>query len=156
MLRIIMILLITVVVVKTAVSPAAAGNLPRAQCIEMPNEVIGRGAFGVVYLGEMLDGGEVVAIKRLNSKNPADFKREARMLRRMSHQLIPSFYGVIVDEMGCKIVMKRIIGESLEKIIFRDDSGVGRPIVEDLIPQSIADLLSAVTHMHHGEFVMGI
>jgi hypothetical protein len=87
-------------------------------------ELIGRGGMGTVYRARHLDLGTQHAIKIVSPEHGADerviglFRREAESLRRVRHDAIVSYDGVIRDEYGrLYLVMEFAEGPSLNDVI---------------------------------------
>lgn len=87
-------------------------------------ELIGRGGMGTVYRARHLDLGTSHAIKIVSPEHGADarviglFRREAESLRRVRHDAIVSYDGVIRDEHGrLYLVMEFAEGPSLKDVI---------------------------------------
>uniref|UniRef100_A0A0R3W4Z5 Protein kinase domain-containing protein n=1 Tax=Taenia asiatica TaxID=60517 RepID=A0A0R3W4Z5_TAEAS len=59
-------------------------------------EELGRGSFGVVYLGRILSM-EVAVKKSLSIKNNQAFREEAEVMHKLSHQRIVRFLGFCCD-----------------------------------------------------------
>jgi len=86
---------------------------------------LGEGGMGMVYKGEHVTLGQVVAVKSLHSalmNNQAArdrFIREAQALARLNHPNIISLLNFINDQSGCFIVMEYAEGEDLEQKLQR-------------------------------------
>lgn len=77
--------------------------------------MIGKGAFGVVYVGVRESDGEEVAIKRV-PKAKADFQvlsREISILKRCDHDNIIKFYSCYEDKRNVYIVTELARGGEL-------------------------------------------
>ncbi|RMG18421.1 MAG: FHA domain-containing protein [Planctomycetota bacterium] len=83
-------------------------------------EALGEGGMGMVYKGQHVTLGQVVAIKSLHSSlmnNQAAkdrFVREAQALARLNHPNIIGLKNFINDANGCFIIMEYAEGEDLE------------------------------------------
>lgn len=87
-------------------------------------ELIGRGGMGTVYRARHLDLGTQHAIKIVSPEHGADerviglFRREAESLRRVRHDAVVSYDGVIRDEWGrLYLIMEFAQGPSLKEVL---------------------------------------
>ena len=107
--------------------------------------MIGKGAFGVVYVGVRERDGEEVAIKRV-PKAKADFRvlsREISILKRCDHDNIIKFYACYEDKRNVYIVTELARGgELFDHIVKRRhySEGDARAIVKQI--------LSALCYLH--------
>mgnify|MGYP001164408150 CR=1 FL=1 len=87
-------------------------------------KVIGTGSYGIVYLCEELETREKVVVKQLrpskssNRKEVKMFESEISVLRKLSHDKIPTFYGSFLHKKQLFYVMSFIDGDNLEDQIF--------------------------------------
>ena len=86
---------------------------------------LGEGGMGMVYRGEHVTLGQVVAVKSLhpsllgNQAAKDRFVREAQALARLNHPNIIGLMNFISDDEGCFIVMEFAEGEDLERKLER-------------------------------------
>ncbi|XP_066337409.1 receptor like protein kinase S.2-like isoform X3 [Miscanthus floridulus] len=110
-------------------------------------QVIGNGAFGVVYLGALKNG--MVAVKKLsqstNDLSDTQFLAEVKCLKRVKHQNIVRFLGYCVESHGevIEIDGKHVIAEVQQRLLcfeyvpngslhdYLQDFGVSRCIDEN-------------------------
>ncbi|XP_066337679.1 uncharacterized protein [Miscanthus floridulus] len=84
-------------------------------------QVIGNGAFGVVYLGALKNG--MVAVKKLsqstNDLSDTQFLAEVKCLKRVKHQNIVRFLGYCVESHGevIEIDGKHVIAEVQQRLL---------------------------------------
>ncbi len=85
--------------------------------------MLGRGGMGVVYLGERLDTGEAVAIKRVSGLVEEDpvtayrFVREAQVLKVVDHPHIVRFVDLSLGAADACLVMEYVEGPSLQRLV---------------------------------------
>ena len=110
---------------------------------------LGRGAFGIVYLGKDDELHRNVAIKipfarRLNAQQLDQFKREARVVASMDHPTIVPVYDVNTISNGQLFVVSKFIdGDTLDKFA-------------DLDVVAAADLIRTICLGVHHAHTMGI
>jgi non-specific serine/threonine protein kinase len=104
--------------------PTAQVKVPRQIGRYAIRKVLGRGAFGIVYLGHDPELERQVAIKVPRTeriRRPKDIQaifREARLAAQLRHPALVEVYDVGREENGrCYIVMEFIEGHSLQEII---------------------------------------
>uniref|UniRef100_A0A914L6P1 Tyrosine-protein kinase n=1 Tax=Meloidogyne incognita TaxID=6306 RepID=A0A914L6P1_MELIC len=85
---------------------------------------LGEGAYGVVYKGELMDGGTVidVAIKQLVGKDMkkeqiANLWSEARIMTGLRNEHVIRFYGIVNDSKPFSIVLEYINGKSVDSFL---------------------------------------
>ncbi|MBN1301984.1 MAG: protein kinase [Melioribacteraceae bacterium] len=116
--------------------------------------VLGRGGMGVVYKArdEKLDryvAIKVLAVKAVDKERFIErFKREAKNHAQLSHPNIVTVYGFIEYEGLLGIVMEYVEGESLEKVLFKQN----RLHVFDVV-YIIRQVLLAIGYAHSKGFV---
>jgi serine/threonine-protein kinase len=90
--------------------------------------VIGSGGIGIVYLVKDKRQNTLRAIKQLSieqidsdlsdyTKAVSDFRREAELLSKIRHPLIPTFYGYFVEDGYYYLVMEYLTGRDLLEIL---------------------------------------
>jgi len=107
---------------------------------------IGSGGGGVVYLATHLRLNKQVVLKgdkRSLTANEETLRREVDSLKNLSHTYIPQVYDYVIDNNMVFTVMDYIEGESLNKLLERDESfGQAR------IVAWAGQLLEAVSYLH--------
>ncbi len=101
---------------------ASISELPRAQLgTEEERELVvlselGRGGMGVVLLARQKALGREVAVKRCNRDGDAVqmLVREARIMGRLEHPNVIPVHGLLADDEGPAVVMKRVSGVTWE------------------------------------------
>ncbi|KAJ1722355.1 kinase that interacts with cdc31p [Coemansia erecta] len=109
------------------------------------NELIGRGAYGVVYRATDTATNAVVAIKILNLDSEDDFtdmQREINLLSQLHSPHIAQYYGSFIEESRMWIVMEYASGGSIHKLM--------RPgaIAEAYISTIMYGVLLALDYLH--------
>ncbi|MBI4852385.1 MAG: serine/threonine protein kinase [Acidobacteria bacterium] len=91
--------------------------------------VIGSGGIGVVYLAKDKKQNVLRAIKQLSTENGenidlseytkavSDFRREAELLSKINHPLIPAFHGYFIEDGFYYLVMDYLTGQDLLEIL---------------------------------------
>lgn len=110
-------------------------------------KTLARGGMAVVHLGEQRKLGRSVAVKTVQSDDPADFERllrEAKITSRLEHPNIVPVHDIFVDEDGTpQVVLKLIEGDTWAKLM-RDEAVVrDRFGAEDLLTWNL-DVIIAV------------
>ncbi|KAJ2767644.1 kinase that interacts with cdc31p, partial [Coemansia nantahalensis] len=83
-------------------------------------ELVGRGAYGVVYRGRDTVTGRTVAIKILNLDNDEDFgdmQREINVLSQLHSPHIAQYYGSFIESSRMWIIMEYASGGSIHKLM---------------------------------------
>lgn len=109
-------------------------------------EEIGAGGGGIVYRGRHLRLGKTVVLKadkRTLSARPEALRREVDALKNLSHTYIPQVYDFVEESGTVYTVMDYIEGESLDKLLGR----------EERVPQAqlvrwARQLLEALCYLH--------
>ncbi|KAJ2485858.1 kinase that interacts with cdc31p [Coemansia sp. RSA 2320] len=108
-------------------------------------ELVGRGAYGVVYRGRDTATGRVVAIKVLNLDNEEDFsdmQREINLLSQLHSPHIAQYYGSFVESSRMWIVMEYASGGSIHKLM---QAG---PVEEKYTSSIMYGVLLALEYLH--------
>ncbi|KAE8791548.1 receptor-like serine/threonine-protein kinase SD1-8 [Hordeum vulgare] len=86
-----------------------------------PGNEIGRGGFGIVYKGQMLDGQEV-AVKRLSAENRVqglkEFKNEVDLIAKLQHRNLVRLLGCCIHCSDRILVYEYMSNKSLDTFIF--------------------------------------
>lgn len=85
-------------------------------------EMLGQGAFGVVYLGLNTDSGELMAVKQMaidevSSRELSSLENEIQLLRNLRHQNIVRYIGTEVSSTHLSIFLEYVPGGSLKALI---------------------------------------
>ncbi|XP_061371671.1 cysteine-rich receptor-like protein kinase 10 isoform X2 [Gastrolobium bilobum] len=81
---------------------------------------IGKGGFGEVYKGILLDGRQI-AVKRLSRSSKQgvnEFKNEALLIAKLQHRNIVEFIGFCVDEREKMLIYEYVPNNSLDYFLF--------------------------------------
>ncbi|KAL8046778.1 hypothetical protein ABFX02_08G195400 [Erythranthe guttata] len=98
------------------------------------SNVIGRGGFGVVYMGKLSDG-RVVAVKCLKNVGggDGDFWAEVTIIARMHHLNLVRLWGFCAEKGSRILVYEYVSNGSLDEFLFQtvgaDQSETGEPIM---------------------------
>ena len=109
-------------------SPAGAGGSflsqqPRRSNIRWKRgEVLGQGAFGVVYLGLNVETGELMAVKQmaieeLSKKDLSSLENEINLLRSFRQPNIVRYIGTEINQAHLSIFLEYVPGGSLKALI---------------------------------------
>ncbi|KAJ2387554.1 kinase that interacts with cdc31p, partial [Coemansia sp. RSA 2603] len=109
------------------------------------NELIGRGAYGVVYRATDTVTNAIVAIKILNLDSEDDFtdmQREINLLSQLHSPHIAQYYGSFIESSRMWIIMEYASGGSIHKLM--------RPgaIAESYISTIMYGVLLALAYLH--------
>ncbi|KAJ2230002.1 kinase that interacts with cdc31p [Coemansia sp. RSA 1722] len=108
-------------------------------------ELVGRGAYGVVYRGRDTVTGGVVAIKILNLDSEDDFsdmQREINLLSQLHSPHIAQYYGSFIESSRMWIIMEYASGGSIHKLM---QAG---PIEEKYTSSIMYGVLLALDYLH--------
>jgi tRNA A-37 threonylcarbamoyl transferase component Bud32 len=118
------------------------------------DRLVGRGGMAVVYEGRDLKTRRRVAVKTLRPELQRDpdarkrFRREARMMRFVSHPNLVTIYDLIDASSGSWMVMEYVDGEDLRTFLDREGP---------LDPETVMDILhqagGGLAHMHDNGLV---
>ncbi|EPS70219.1 hypothetical protein M569_04543, partial [Genlisea aurea] len=84
---------------------------------------LGKGGFGSVYKGKLMDGREI-AVKRLSKSSiqgDGEFTNEMKMIARLQHRNLVRLLGCCVDMDEKMLVYEYMENNSLDSILFRKD-----------------------------------
>ncbi|CAM0878071.1 unnamed protein product [Alopecurus aequalis] len=86
-----------------------------------PENEIGRGGFGIVYKGHMLDGQEI-AVKKLSAENRVqglkEFKNEVDLIAKLQHRNLVRLLGCCIHCSDRILVYEYMSNKSLDSFIF--------------------------------------
>ncbi|KAJ2159716.1 kinase that interacts with cdc31p [Coemansia sp. RSA 552] len=108
-------------------------------------ELVGRGAYGVVYRGRDTVTNRTVAIKILNLDNEEDFsdmQREINLLSQLHSAHIAQYYGSFIESSRMWIIMEYASGGSIHKLM---QAG---PIEEKYTASIMYGVLLALGYLH--------
>ncbi|KAJ1900464.1 kinase that interacts with cdc31p [Kickxella alabastrina] len=108
-------------------------------------ELVGRGAYGVVYRGRDTVTGGIVAIKILNLDIEDDFsdmQREINLLSQLHSPHIAQYYGSFIESSRMWIIMEYASGGSIHKLM---QAG---PIEEKYTSSIMYGVLLALDYLH--------
>lgn len=113
---------------------------------------IAAGGMATVHFGRMhgaVGFSRIVAIKRLHSNFASDphfvqmFMDEARLAARLRHPNVVSTLDVVANDSEVFLVMEYVLGESLERVMFRNDKPVPIAIASAIMCGVLEGLHSA-------------
>ncbi|XP_074270069.1 putative cysteine-rich receptor-like protein kinase 20 [Silene latifolia] len=90
-----------------------------------PANKIGRGGFGVVYMGTLPDG-QAIAVKRLDSQSGQgikEFKSEACLVAKLQHKNLVKLYGFCLEGEENLLVYEFVPNKSLDRYLFDTNRG---------------------------------
>jgi len=111
-------------------------------------EILGQGAFGVVYLGLNVESGELMAVKQINNdelktKELSSLENEINVLRGLKHPNIVRYIGTETNPNTLSIFLEYVPGGSLKSLI--DKFGkLEEPVVRSYTRQ----LLLGLEYLH--------
>ncbi|XP_019107458.2 cysteine-rich receptor-like protein kinase 10 [Beta vulgaris subsp. vulgaris] len=85
-----------------------------------PSHKLGRGGFGVVYMGTLSDG-QAVAVKRLSigsGQGIREFKTEASLAAKLQHRNLVKVYGFCLEGDEKLLVYEYVPNKSLDRFLF--------------------------------------
>jgi serine/threonine-protein kinase len=115
---------------------------------------LGSGAMGVVYLARRLSDGQEFALKTITAQEGADedaierFLREAAILKRLSHPNIIAFVDSGVENDVVYLVMERVTGPDVEKVLHEKG-----PLPVRTAVRIVAQMLDGLHHAHQLGYV---
>jgi serine/threonine protein kinase len=114
-------------------------------------QMIGKGGMGEVYLAVDQRLGSAVALKRTMFKDNAElgsaFEREAKILGRLRHPVLPKVIDHFIEGNDQYLVMENISGEDLGKRI----EAAGKPFPLSWVMFWADQLLDALAYLHSHE-----
>jgi mitogen-activated protein kinase kinase kinase len=111
-------------------------------------EVIGQGAFGIVYLGLNTESGELMAVKQMSldevsTKELSSLENEIQLLRNHRHQNIVRYIGTEVTPVSLSIFLEYVPGGSLKNLIEKFGS-----LEENVVRSYTRQLLLGLEYLH--------
>ncbi|MDP2437214.1 MAG: protein kinase [archaeon] len=112
-------------------------------------EVLGKGAFGVVYTGLSVSTGEMVAVKQIplkeiSAKELAALVSEVSLLSSLQHDNVVRLIRSVRTPETLNIIMEFIEGGSLLDVIKK----FGGSVPETLLRSYVAQMLSGLAYLH--------
>ncbi|OHT07730.1 hypothetical protein TRFO_24007 [Tritrichomonas foetus] len=132
---------------------------------------LGQGTFGSVFISTFKPTGDIVALKRMKKENATEsaiirFRREARIMKKMSHPAIVQFFGSFETENSIFIAMEYIDGQTLDRIVNNTTNSCcdafcqqDNQLNEVALPENVTmrhfvELLCILKHLHREEKVV--
>ena len=111
-------------------------------------EILGQGAFGVVYLGLNVESGELMAVKQINNdelktKELSSLENEINVLRGLKHPNIVRYIGTETTPTTLSIFLEYVPGGSLKSLI--DKFG---KLEESVVRSYTRQLLLGLEYLH--------
>lgn len=111
-------------------------------------EVVGQGAFGVVYLGLNTESGELMAVKQMaleevSTKELSSLENEINLLRSLRHPNIVRYIGTEITPASLSIFLEYIPGGSLKSLIEKFGS-----LEENVVRSYTRQLLLGLEYLH--------
>lgn len=110
-------------------------------------EKIGAGGGGIVFLGKHIRLDKEIVLKadkRKLSVGTEKLRREVDLLKKLSHTYIPQVYDFVQENGVVYTVMDYVEGESLDKLLAREEK-----IPQKMIVKWACQLLEALSYLHH-------
>ncbi|XP_057773950.1 G-type lectin S-receptor-like serine/threonine-protein kinase At1g34300 [Salvia miltiorrhiza] len=111
---------------------------------------IGKGGFGIVYMGKLSDG-RVVAVKTLKNigGGDADFWAEVTIIARMHHLNLVRLWGFCAEKGSRILVYEYVPNGSLDEFLFQSEEDERKPILDWDIRYRIAlGVARAIAYLH--------
>ncbi|CAH2038517.1 unnamed protein product [Thlaspi arvense] len=118
-------------------------------------QLIGRGAFGTVYMGMNLDSGELLAVKQVliaancasKDKTQAhiqELEEEVKLLKNLSHPNIVRYLGTVREDDTLNILLEFVPGGSISSLLEKFG-----PFPESVVRTYTKQLLCGLEYLHH-------
>lgn len=118
----------------------------------MINRLLGKGGMGAVYQAKDQQTDETVALKQALVSDPSfqkAFEREARILTRMRHAVLPVVSDFFSTNDGLFLVMELIPGEDLETLILKKKGMFQNSKAVPWVMHWADKLLDALSYLHN-------
>eukprot|EP00756_Hemistasia_phaeocysticola_P003635 Hpha_TRINITY_DN12349_c1_g1::TRINITY_DN12349_c1_g1_i1::g.156046::m.156046 len=127
-------------------------------CARFQDDVLGRGAFGIVYKGQNATTGQILAIKTMTAPSSSvlsEIEREYDLLVRLSHPNVVETLAFHYDEAAgqASIFMEYVAGGSLCGVISKYSGGDLKGLPEMLIRRYTCDILRGLCFAHLQEII---
>ncbi|XP_073058061.1 mitogen-activated protein kinase kinase kinase 3-like isoform X1 [Primulina eburnea] len=114
-------------------------------------KLLGRGAFGHVYLGFSSENGQMCAIKEVkvisgeqsSRENVKQLNQEIALLSQLSHPNIVQYYGSDLNEERLSVYLEFVSGGSIHKLL-QEYGAFGEPVIQNYTRQ----ILSGLAYLH--------
>mmetsp|Transcript_18616 Transcript_18616/g.29664 ORF Transcript_18616/g.29664 Transcript_18616/m.29664 type:complete len:430 (-) Transcript_18616:238-1527(-) len=113
------------------------------------DKVIGEGAFGSVYIGNLY--GQPVAIKRFKPRDDntkEDIMNEVRVMRTLRHPNVVEYLGVSIHNHGIAIVSEFMEGGTLDAVL-RNKKKEGKKLRIKRCVKYLRDIARGLSWLHH-------
>ncbi|CAE5956930.1 unnamed protein product [Arabidopsis arenosa] len=118
-------------------------------------QLIGRGAFGTVYMGMNLDSGELLAVKQVliaanfasKEKTQAhiqELEEEVKLLKNLSHPNIVRYLGTVREDDTLNILLEFVPGGSISSLLEKFG-----PFPESVVRTYTRQLLLGLEYLHN-------
>ncbi|EOA37879.1 hypothetical protein CARUB_v10011475mg [Capsella rubella] len=118
-------------------------------------QLIGRGAFGTVYMGMNLDSGELIAVKQVliaancasKDKTQAhiqELEEEVKLLKNLSHPNIVRYLGTVREDDTLNILLEFVPGGSISSLLEKFG-----PFPESVVRTYTRQLLLGLEYLHN-------
>ncbi|ESQ35976.1 hypothetical protein EUTSA_v10006999mg [Eutrema salsugineum] len=118
-------------------------------------QLIGRGAFGTVYMGMNLDSGELLAVKQVliaancasKEKTQAhiqELEEEVKLLKNLSHPNIVRYLGTVREDDTLNILLEFVPGGSISSLLEKFG-----PFPESVVRTYTKQLLFGLEYLHN-------
>lgn len=133
--------------------PTAADTPP--PILWRKGQLIGRGAFGTVYMGMNLDSGELLAVKQVliasnyasKEKTQAhiqELEEEVKLLKNLSHPNIVRYLGTVREDDTLNILLEFVPGGSISSLLEKFG-----PFPESVVRTYTKQLLVGLEYLHN-------
>ena len=117
-----------------------------------PEEILGRGGFGLVYKGKLVDTGALVAVKMISPEKfqhgggEKEFLSEVSIISRVHHRNLVKLQGCCYDRSNMLLVYDYMANGSLDKLLVRKKPSIIS--TEELsIPNDSSAIISKKDHL---------
>ncbi|CAH8466325.1 unnamed protein product [Dicrocoelium dendriticum] len=114
-------------------------------------EILGKGAFGTVYVGRDLATQRKIAIKELSFTEPAQHQQmleEIRLHSRLNHENIVHYLGAVVDGGVFKVLMELVPGGSLTSLLKKHEA-----LQEKTVSNYSMQILKGLNYLHRNRII---
>ncbi|KAF8560706.1 hypothetical protein P879_09565 [Paragonimus westermani] len=107
---------------------------------------LGRGSFGVVYVGRLVTSQRKIAIKEIPADDSSQFQEvveEIRLHSRLAHPNIVCYLGAVLQDGQLKILMELVPGGSLTSLLKKYG-----PLKEPAVAEYSEQILQGLNYLH--------